>query len=73
MPIGNEWVITKETLNILPLGSYDVLIDMDWLTTHKVKLDCYNKTFDCVDDDGNLRIVRGILKPISVDKFQPYN
>jgi hypothetical protein len=34
--------------------------------THKVKLDCYHKTFECVDDEGNLRTMKGISKPISI-------
>ena len=39
---------------------------MDWLEDHKVKLDYYNKTFECMDEEGNPRVVRGILKVISV-------
>ena len=48
------------------LGSYDVLIGMDWLEAHKVKLDCYNKTFECMDEEGNPVVVGGIRKVISV-------
>ena len=36
-------------LNVLPLGSYDVLIGMDWLEQHKSKVDCFNKVIECVD------------------------
>jgi hypothetical protein len=36
-------VSTKENLNIIPLGSYDFLIGMDWLEKHHVILYCYNK------------------------------
>jgi hypothetical protein len=43
---------TQETLNILPLGSYDMLIGMDWLDSYKTKLDCYNKTLECVNEEG---------------------
>jgi hypothetical protein len=39
---------TQATLNVLPLGSYDLLIGMEWLATHKAKLDCYNKALECV-------------------------
>ena len=39
---------------------------MDWLEYHKVKLDCYNKTFECMDEEGNLVVVRGIPKVISM-------
>jgi hypothetical protein len=43
---------TQATLNILPLGSYDLLIGMDWLATHKARLDCYHKTIECVSKEG---------------------
>ena len=39
---------TTVKLNVLPLGSYDLLIGMDWLEQHKVVLNCYDKTFTCV-------------------------
>ena len=39
---------------------------MDCLETHIVKLDCYNKTFECLDEEGNLKVVKGIPKVISV-------
>ena len=66
MSIGYEWLVTYEDLNVLPLGSYDILIGMDWLEAHKVKIDCYNKRFECMDEEGNPRVVRGIPKVISV-------
>ena len=31
-------LVTCVDLNVLPLGSYDVLIGMDWLEAHRVKL-----------------------------------
>jgi hypothetical protein len=34
---------TKADLNILPLGSYDYLIRMDWLDQHHALLDYHNK------------------------------
>ena len=39
---------------------------MDWLEAHRVKLDCYNKTFECMDEEGNPRVARGIPKVIYV-------
>ena len=53
-------------MNVLPLGSYDVLIGMDWLEDRRVKLNYYNKTFECMDEEGNPIVVRGIPKVISV-------
>ena len=46
-PLVMDGLITYAYQNVLPLGSYDVLIGMDWLEAHRVKLDCYNKTFEC--------------------------
>jgi hypothetical protein len=37
---------TQATLNIFPLGSYDLMIGMDWLVAHKTKLDFYNKNLE---------------------------
>jgi hypothetical protein len=57
---------TQETLNILPLGLYDLLIGMDWLATYKARLDCYHKTLECVSEEGRRITLQGIQKPISV-------
>jgi hypothetical protein len=46
---------TKEYLNILPLGSYDCLIGMNWLDQHHTLLDYHNKEFTCLDEEGKLR------------------
>jgi hypothetical protein len=46
---------TQATLNILPLGYYDLLIEMDWLASHKTKLDYYNKTLECEDEERRKR------------------
>ena len=59
-------LINYVNTNVLPLGSYDVLTRMDWLEAHRVNLDCYNKTFECMDGEGNPIVVRGIPKVISV-------
>ena len=61
-----DGLFTYADLNILQLGSYDILIGMDWLEVHRVKLDCYNKTFECLNEEGKLKVVRGIPKVISI-------
>ena len=48
---------TKVDVNIMPLGSYDCLIGMDWLDQHHVVLDSYKKSFNLLDEGGNLRTV----------------
>jgi hypothetical protein len=55
---------TKVNLNILPLGSYDILIGMDWLEKHKVVLNCYEKSFIYKDESGVSRTMQGINKPV---------
>jgi hypothetical protein len=57
---------TTRVLNILPLGSYDVLLSMDLLATHEAKLNCYEKNLECEDEKGNARILQGIQKPVFV-------
>jgi hypothetical protein len=59
-------VITNVDLNIIPLGSYDVVIGMDWLDTHHAVLDCNNKTFTCLDEEGKHNTVKGVPRPISI-------
>ena len=39
-PLVMDGLITCVDLNVLPLGSYNVLIGIDWLEAHRVKLDC---------------------------------
>jgi hypothetical protein len=56
----------KTNLNILSLGSYDMIIGMDWLEKHKAVLDCYKKTLNYKDDCDTTRTAQGIPKPVSV-------
>ena len=56
-------------LNIFPLGSYDLLVGMDWLEKHKEIVNWLEKTIHCIDDEGKVVIEKGKLKPISVRKI----
>ena len=67
-PLVMDGLATYADLNVLPLGSYDVLIGMDWLETHRANIDCYNTNFECLDDKGNLRVVKGFPEVISIRK-----
>ena len=58
--------LTKVNLNIIPLGSYDVLIGMDWLERHHVMLDFLHKSILCTDILGNQMKVHGIPNKVSV-------
>jgi hypothetical protein len=57
---------TRATLNILFLGSYDLLIGIDWLAAYKTKLDYYHKTLECVNEEGRKTTLQGIQKPVSL-------
>jgi hypothetical protein len=65
-PMDMNGLSTKAELNVLPLGSYDCLIGMDWLDQHHDILDCRNKAFTFLDEKGNQRIVQGIPRAISI-------
>jgi hypothetical protein len=55
----------RTNVNILPLGSYDMIIRMDWLEQHKAVLDCYTKILSYKDNFGTIRTAQGIRKPVS--------
>jgi hypothetical protein len=57
---------TREDLNILPLGSYDYLIGIDWLDQHHAILNYHNNAFTCLDEQGNLRRVQGIPRAVTI-------
>jgi hypothetical protein len=57
---------TKSDLNILPLGSYDCLIGMDWLDQHHALLEYHNKSFTCLDEEGKLRKVQGVPRAVTI-------
>ena len=58
-------LVTYVDLNFLPLGSYDVLIGIDWVESHRVNLVCYNKTFECMNEEGKLMVLQGNPKVVS--------
>ena len=52
-------------VNIIPLGSYGILIGMDWLEQHQAFLEYHNNTFICLYEEGKHSFVKGIQGPIS--------
>jgi hypothetical protein len=56
---------TKEDLNILPLGSYECLIRMDWLDQQHAILDYHKKAITCLDEEGNHRGFEGIPRAVT--------
>jgi hypothetical protein len=65
-PFETSELSMQATLNILPLGLYDVLLGMDWLVSHEAKLNCYEKTLEYEYEEGNAIIFQGSQNPVSV-------
>ena len=59
-------------VNIFPSGSYDLLIGRDWLEENKVLLNCFDKTFTCIDDNGNNIKVKGIPRKVTIRETSIY-
>jgi hypothetical protein len=64
--ISINGVNTSVDLHIIPLGSYDILIGMDWLDNNHVVQDFHSKTFTCLDGDGKQRTVKGVPRLVSI-------
>jgi hypothetical protein len=65
-PIDLNGVNRVADMNIIPFGSYVILIRMDWLDKHHVVLDCHNKIFICLDEEWKHSTMKGIPRPISI-------
>lgn len=64
--LGLRGMVTSVDLRVIPLGSYDVVLGMDWLDSHKASIDCRKKTIVCQDDKGKGVEIVGIPRPISL-------
>ena len=58
--------VVHVNVNIFPLGSYDLLIGMDWIEEHKVVLNFFDKTFTCTADNGNNIKVKGVPRKVTI-------
>ena len=56
-------------LNVLPLGSYDILIGMDWLEQHRVVMNFFDTTFTCVNNEGETVTVTGIHRKTTIKQI----
>jgi hypothetical protein len=51
--------VMNSNLFITILGSYEVLIGMDWLESHEAILNCKPKRLSLVDDEGYRQVIVG--------------
>ena len=56
---------TSVNSNILPLGSYHILIGMDWLESHKSVIDYLHKLFSSVDEEDKYHTMNEIYRTLS--------
>jgi hypothetical protein len=64
--ISLNGVNTNADINIIPLGSYDIIIGLDWFDKHRVVLDFHKNTFTCLDEEGKHKAVKGVPRPIPI-------
>ena len=60
---------TSVNLNILPIGSYDIFIGMDWLESHKDVIDYLHKIFSSVDEEDKYHTMNAIYRHLSTRKI----
>jgi hypothetical protein len=58
--------VTRANLYVMILGSYDVMIGMDWLESHKAILNCKTKWLSLVDDEGQRCVIIGQNQGVSL-------
>ena len=63
--LGFNDLDTSVNLNILLLGSYDILIGMDWLESLKDVIDYLHKIFSSVDEEDKYHTMNEIYRPLS--------
>jgi hypothetical protein len=58
--------IMRVNLYVTILGSYDVVIGLDWLESHEAILNCKMKWLSIVDDEGKGRVIVGRNQGVSL-------
>jgi hypothetical protein len=56
--------VTQVSLYTTTLGSYDILIGMDWLEAHEAVLDCKGKVLHFIDDSEHNQILVGAKRGV---------
>lgn len=56
-------------LYVAPLGSYDIILGINWLIEHKAIVNCEDKHVEFLDDLGNRFEIQKNKKPLQLDNF----
>lgn len=51
---------TNVDLQLIPLGSYEFILGMDYLVSHEARTDCRKNLIHCLDDLGKPYTIVGI-------------
>ena len=57
---------TRLKVYVTALGTYDLIIGMDWLAAHRALVDCFAKRVFCVDDEGRPIEIQGVWRKVSL-------
>eukprot|EP00253_Pinus_taeda_P029424 PITA_29424 len=57
---------TKLRVYVTALGTYDLIIGMDWLEAHQAWVDCYGKRILGLNDEGEVIQIQGIKREVSL-------
>ena len=58
--------VTQVKVYVTTLGTYDLIIGMNWLEEHRAFLDCYGKKVLCINDNGEAIKIQGIKWKVSL-------
>jgi hypothetical protein len=61
-----RYFLMKDNLYVTMLGSYDIVIGMDWLELHEVILNYKTKWLILVDDEGQRCVILGQNQGVSL-------
>ena len=64
LEIGNQHINVE--MNVLPLGSYDLLFGMDWLEEHWSLVNCKEKSISYLATDGSRQEIQRIRKSMKL-------
>ena len=64
--INLGYFLTKVDIYVTILGSYDIVVGMDWLESHDAIINCKMKCLSLTDDLGQHRVIVGRNQGVSL-------
>jgi uncharacterized protein YqfA (UPF0365 family) len=57
---------TRLKVYVIALGTYDLIIGIDWLEAHRAMVDCFAKRVLCVDNEGRSVEIHDVQRKVSL-------